>query len=85
MARREKVLERARNSPRGWRFEELRSLLERFGFVIYSRSGSHFYAVHPDSDVKPGLVKHSRELPPGYVRNAVRAIDEVKAKQRGRK
>ena len=85
MARRDKVLERARNNPRGWRFEELRSLLERFGFVIYSGSGSHFLAVHPDSDIRPTLVKHSRELKPGYVRTAVKAIDEVIERQQNQR
>ena len=81
MARRDKALKRAKENPKGWRFVELRNLLEMFDFEVHSRKGSHFYAEHPDTDIQPPLVRHSRELGPWYVKTAVRAIEEVIRKQ----
>lgn len=81
MAKKERGLKRAKDSPKGWRFWQLRNLLEQYGFEVHSRKGSHFYAEHPNTEIQPPLVKHSRELSPWYVRTAVRAIEEVIAKQ----
>ena len=81
MGKRERALKRAKDSPNGWRFVQLRNLLEQYGFEIHSRKGSHFFAEHPDTDIQPPLVRHSRELSPWYVRTAIKAIEEVIARQ----
>jgi len=77
VAKREKALERARNSPKGWRFEEVRRLLEQWGFEVRPVKGSHFVAHHPETSIRPSLVNHRGDLSPGYVRMAVKAIEEV--------
>lgn len=81
MAKRDRALQRAKDGPKGWRFEQLRRLLEQYGFEVHSRKGSHFFAEHPDTDIQPPLVKHSRELSPWYVKTAIKAIEEVIARQ----
>jgi len=42
MSRREKLLIKLRNSPRGVRFEELAKLLEWYGFELRRVKGSHY-------------------------------------------
>jgi predicted RNA binding protein YcfA (HicA-like mRNA interferase family) len=73
----EKRLQRARNNPKGWHFEELKSLYEGFGFEVRSGKGSHHVAKHPKIKRRPTFVKHSGELPASYVREAVEAIEEL--------
>ena len=41
MGRREKLLQKMRNSPTGIRFAEVVSLLQNEGFVLFNRRGSH--------------------------------------------
>ena len=41
MGRREKLLQKMRNSPTGIRFAEVASLLQHEGFVLFNRRGSH--------------------------------------------
>ena len=77
MAKADKRLQRARNNPKGWHFEELKSLYETFGFEVHSAKGSHYIAKHPKLNTRPTFVKHSGELPPSYVRTAVQVIEEL--------
>jgi predicted RNA binding protein YcfA (HicA-like mRNA interferase family) len=77
VAKADKRLERARNNPKGWRFEELKSLYEAFGFEVQSGKGSHHVARHPRLKARPTFVKHSGELPPEYVKQAVKLIEEL--------
>ena len=63
--------------PNGWRYQKLERLLKRWGFVISRGKGSHFTAVHVETGVRTGLVRHSSELSRDYVKDAVAAIDEV--------
>jgi predicted RNA binding protein YcfA (HicA-like mRNA interferase family) len=52
MARLRKLLPKARNNPRGIRFEELLVLVEVLGFEpIPQRGGSHRRFVHPAAGV----------------------------------
>ena len=48
--RKEEVLEKMRNNPKGWRFQQLRGLLEHFGFDVRQPSGGGSHAIfsHPD-------------------------------------
>lgn len=41
MARREKLIEKMRNSPGNIRFSEVESLLKYEGFVLFNQRGSH--------------------------------------------
>ncbi|MCY4527120.1 MAG: type II toxin-antitoxin system HicA family toxin, partial [Anaerolineaceae bacterium] len=82
VATKEKTLERVRNNRKGRRFQELRRLLERFGFVVSSKGGSHFSAIHLETGVETTLVNHPGDLPPGYAKRVVEAIDMVLEIQR---
>jgi predicted RNA binding protein YcfA (HicA-like mRNA interferase family) len=77
VAKADKRLQKAKNNPKGWRFEELKSLYEAFGFEVRSGKGSHHVAVHPKLKPRPTVIKHSGELPPEYVKQAVELIEEL--------
>ncbi|MCY4010048.1 MAG: type II toxin-antitoxin system HicA family toxin [Chloroflexi bacterium] len=80
MAKKDKLLKKARNSSTNWNFQQLSRLLKAWGFVIIPGRGSHFKAVHEETGVTTGLVKHTKDLSKYFVENAVAAIDEVIAK-----
>ena len=72
-----KLLERARNSPAGWRSSELVKLYEQFGFEI--RQGKNdINAVHPTyRNLRASISKSSGELSPAYARHAVEMIEKL--------
>lgn len=79
MAKAMKELDKARNSPSGWHFDSLRSLYEKFDFIVESAKGSHFTVWHPLITTQTTIINHSRELPKAYVIQAVAMIDELLA------
>lgn len=78
MGRHEKRLEAMRNKQSGWRFSDVKSILEAEGFVLRRGSGgSHRVFKHP-SGARVLIVDHgSGELPGPYVREAIDAIDRA--------
>lgn len=80
MSKLEKKLEKMRQNPRGWRYEEVAGILRRHGFNTDSEGGSHRVFRHPATGERVTLVeKGSGTLLPAYVQDAVAAIDRVKA------
>jgi len=79
----QKRLQKAKNNPKGWHFDELKRLYETFGFDVRSAKGSHHVATHPDLDLRLTFPSHSGELPASYVTNAVEAIEILLRKQGG--
>ena len=72
-----KRLAALRNSAVGWRYSELKSILEGYGFTTSSRGGSHRVFKHP-SGIRVGLVDAgSGPLLPVYAREVLRAIDSL--------
>jgi predicted RNA binding protein YcfA (HicA-like mRNA interferase family) len=47
MTRREKLLQKARNSPNNLRFSDLVKLVESYGFTFERQTGSHHIFSHP--------------------------------------
>lgn len=47
MTRAAKTLARMEQNPRGWRYEQVASVLRAFDFTLRSRSGSHRVWSHP--------------------------------------
>jgi hypothetical protein len=47
MSKREKLLQKIRNNPRGTRFSELQKLLGQFRFQLERIAGSHYIYRHP--------------------------------------
>ena len=78
VAKAEKEFEKAKNNPKGWHFEKLAALYEKYGFTIRSGKGSHFIASHPDIRTRASFPRHG-ELPEAYVKQAVAMIEELLA------
>jgi predicted RNA binding protein YcfA (HicA-like mRNA interferase family) len=58
MGRREKLIEKMRNSPRNIRFGEVNSLLRYEGFVLFNKRGSHRTYHHADGRLITIVVPH---------------------------
>ncbi len=76
MVRRERRIERLRRSQTDVSPEALRTALEWFGFELERTTGSHWQYWHP-ALVEKVVVPYRRPVKPVYVRNALKAIDEV--------
>ncbi len=78
MSRRQKRLDRIRNSRKDVSFSELCRILNDHGFDIRSGKGSHYVAIHPATGVTITIVRRSpvRQV---YVEKALEAIDAVEA------
>ena len=80
MSQKQKRLARARENPRGLRFEELLQLYRDWGFVVEpSGRGSHYKAELPGTPVRTRILTRSNPVKSIYVRQAVEAIDEAQA------
>ena len=76
MARRERRVERLRRSQTDVSPEELRTALEGAGFRLESVQGSHWHYRHHAFPRKL-TIPHHRPVLRVYVRQALKAIDEV--------
>ena len=76
MARRERRIERLRRSQTDVSPEQLRTALETVGFEFVRAQGSHYHYRHA---AFPRLVSipYRRPVKRAYVREALKAIDEV--------
>lgn len=81
MAKKQKRLERLRQNPKNVTFEELRQVMEDYGFLLDRASGSHFNFRAEVSDQvwkitipfkKPYVKEH-------YVKEVLKAVDEIRA------
>ena len=78
-----KKLIRYRNNPRGVSFEELKSLLESFGFEVKNYSGgSHFSVSHNKYNVigamEPNTIPSKKQnMMQVYVSRAIKWIEKV--------
>ena len=76
MARRERRIERLRRSQTDVSPEQLRTALEWAGFELVRIMGSHYHYRHP-AFPRPLSIPYRRPVKRAYVREALRAIDEV--------
>ena len=76
MARRERRIERLRRSQTDVSPEELRTALGWFGFELERVTGSHWQYRHPALFEKV-VIPYRRPVKPVYVRDALKAINEV--------
>lgn len=79
MTKRSKRLEKLRRNPQSVSFDELRQVLEDFGFDLKRSKGSHHVY-----DVRVGDQVHSLVIPytkpyikPVYVKRSLEIIDEI--------
>lgn len=76
MSKAEKLLERMRANPHGWRIESLETIARRYGVQVRKTGGSHFYFVHPHSEVAVS-VPFKRPIKPVYILQFLALIDDV--------
>jgi predicted RNA binding protein YcfA (HicA-like mRNA interferase family) len=75
MSKRQKLLERLRNNPRGVRFEDLTRALEQSGFVLMRTAGSHLIYREPGGRVCNIQRSSDGKAKPYQVDQVLEAID----------
>lgn len=72
------TIEYLRANAKSQTFEDLRKVLEEFGFVMHPRAGgSHRAFSRPGSFVSPSLRQVRGPLLPAYVKSVIRALREI--------
>lgn len=80
MSKRKKRLQRIRQNPKNVSFEDLRQLLEDYGFVLQRSSGSHHsFKVQIKGEYILFVVPYRRPVKSNYVRDALQLIEEIEA------
>jgi hypothetical protein len=78
-----RLLQHAKNSPYGWRREELDKLYKQYGFII-ENGKKHDIVRYPGiPDLITTLTRSSSELHPDYVRYAVTMIETLLELKKG--
>jgi hypothetical protein len=77
-----KLLQKAKDAPRGWSRIELIELYRAFGFEIVA-GAKHDLAKHPSlpNGIKATITRSTGEIHPDYVRTAVELIEMVQEKE----
>ena len=80
MTKREKRLEKLRQSQNNVSMQELSQVLDDFGFEIeHSPNGSHYkFEYNKSGFVIRVIIPFCRPIKPYYVKDAIKAIDRVK-------
>jgi predicted RNA binding protein YcfA (HicA-like mRNA interferase family) len=73
--RKEKLLDKAINSPSNIRFAEMVSLVEAFGFHLSRVSGSHHIFVHPAVPELINIQDTNGKVKPYQVRQFLRLVE----------
>jgi predicted RNA binding protein YcfA (HicA-like mRNA interferase family) len=78
MSKRKKRLDRIRQNPNNVSLEDLRLVLEDYGFEYKQTVGSHYtYTVNIGGQRKLFVVPYRRPVKPIYVRRALKLIDQI--------
>ncbi len=78
MERRERAI---RRNPNDVRFDDLDLLLRAYGFTRRNRGKSHHVYRHPSITEHVNVPVHGSTVKPIYVKQALAAIDAIKATQ----
>jgi predicted RNA binding protein YcfA (HicA-like mRNA interferase family) len=78
MSKRDKRLQRLRRNPKNVSFDELKQVLEDYGFQHVRTAGSHhtFIAIMNERDWRLTVPQH-RPVKTPYIKQAIQAIDEI--------
>ena len=77
--RKQKLLDRLTNNPKGATFDDLRALLFYEGFQLERVTGSHH--IFSKSDVRFVIPVHANRVKSVYVRRVIKLIEQAKGKQ----
>jgi predicted RNA binding protein YcfA (HicA-like mRNA interferase family) len=78
MGRREKLIEKMRNSPRNIRFGEVNALLRYEGFVLFNKRGSHRTYHRGDGSLITIVVPHGgrKTCNPSDIKKLLTILDQ---------
>ena len=76
MVKRQKLLERARNSPQNLRFRDLLMLAEHYRWEFVRQKGSHLIYRHTRWPGRMNVQDRNGQAKPYQVRQLIRWIDE---------
>jgi predicted RNA binding protein YcfA (HicA-like mRNA interferase family) len=80
VSKRRKRLQRIRQNPKNASFEDLRTLLEDYGFTFERSSGSHHsFKVRIKGEYVLFVAPYRRPVKPNYVRDALKLIEEIES------
>lgn len=79
--RRSKREQAIRDNPGDVRFNDLDHLLRDYGFILRNRGMSHHVYSHPLVPHIVNVPRHGAKVKPIYARQAIAAIDAVRAAQ----
>ena len=74
MSKRDKLRQKLRNNPKGVKFSELETLLQRFEFSLIRIAGSHHIFRHPEN-AKLVIPVHGNAVKPEYVQSVIEMLD----------
>lgn len=78
MSKRQKRLERIRQNPHNVSLEDLRTILEDFGFIYRQTVGSHYtFSYTIAGQTKLFVVPFKRPIKTVYVKRAIKLIDAL--------
>ncbi|MCL4253243.1 MAG: type II toxin-antitoxin system HicA family toxin [Anaerolineae bacterium] len=79
MTKKEKLLRRLRNNPTDVSFQDLETLLFRFGFQFIRANGSHHLYEYEQKDIWRQVIipVHGRKIKSVYVKKVIEIIDEL--------
>lgn len=78
MSKRRKRLERIRQNPNNVSLDNLRRVLEDYGFEYRQTVGSHYtFSYELSGQTKLFVVPFRRPVKPVYVKRAIKLIDEI--------
>ena len=79
MTKKEKLLRRLRNNPTDVSFQDLETLLFRFGFRFIRANGSHHLYEYEQDDIWRQVIipVHGRKIKSVYVKKVIEIIDEL--------
>lgn len=82
MSKRKKRLERLRQNPNNVSLDELRQVLEDYGFEYKQTVGSHYtFTYYLGGQRKVFVVPFRRPVKRDYVKNAIKLIDQISLEQ----
>ncbi|GAB4439499.1 MAG: type II toxin-antitoxin system HicA family toxin [Anaerolineae bacterium] len=80
MGRKQKLLQKALNSPRNLRFNEMVTLVEAFGFELSRIGGSHHIFTHPAVDELINIQNVAGQAKPYQVKQFLQLVERYNLK-----
>jgi hypothetical protein len=77
MSKADKLLERMRNNPQGWRIEDVKTVTVRFKMLMRAKGGSHHVFSFPFIDDAVSIPAH-KPIKAVYIIRFLELLDKIK-------